>query len=257
MISLPDAALALAITGLPVFPCRPGHKEPLTAHGFEDATADLYLVTEWWRRWPAANVAIATGQLSVDILDVDNHGELGNGFRALRKVRDAGLATGAHRLVRTPHGGLHLYYRPSGCRNGSLRRHHLDCRGDGGYVLVPPSIVDGKPYEILEDRPDAQGRLDWRSIRSLLDPPRGNFTGFIRPNMTGNATALAAWLSTVTEGGRNCALFWACCRLVEGGATDLGQLEPLLAVAQNIGLPSHEAESTARSALRTVVGAVA
>ena len=148
MISLPTAAIALAIGGVPIFPCRPGRKEPLTEHGFGEATCDQHTVAEWWRRWPTANIGMPTGATSADVLDVDNHGDLGNGFAALRKVRDAGLASGAHRLVRTPRGGLHLYFRPSGCRNGSLRRHHLDCRGDGGYVLVPPSVVDGNAYEI-------------------------------------------------------------------------------------------------------------
>jgi hypothetical protein len=53
--------------------------------------------------------------------------------------------------VRTPRGGLHLYYRHDPARpipcTASKLAPHIDTRGDGGYVLVPPSIVGGKSYE--------------------------------------------------------------------------------------------------------------
>lgn len=41
-------ALAYARHGWPVFPCRPGRKEPDTAHGFKDATIDPGRITAWW-----------------------------------------------------------------------------------------------------------------------------------------------------------------------------------------------------------------
>ena len=36
--------------GIPVFPCVPGGKRPLTAHGFQDASADPDVINFWWRR---------------------------------------------------------------------------------------------------------------------------------------------------------------------------------------------------------------
>ena len=64
-------ALAYARRGWPVFPCRPGRKEPDTAHGFKDATTDPERITAWWTAVPGRNVAIATGAPGPDVLDVD------------------------------------------------------------------------------------------------------------------------------------------------------------------------------------------
>jgi hypothetical protein len=247
--SMLTAALSTAASGWPVFPCRPDAKEPLTRHGFQDATTEARIISMWWAMWPNANVAVPTGATTMDVLDVDNKGPGENGWSALRRVRDAGLATGAHRLIRTPRGGLHLYFRPSGNRNGSLPKHYLDLRGDGGYVLVPPSIVNGRPYELLEDRPDADGVLMWEDIRRLLNPPP-------RPTAarmaTGDLATLARWLSDVTEGSRNNSLFWACCRAVEQGtACSAADLRPLTDIALSLGLTVREVEATAWSALRT------
>src|SRR4051794_16929942 len=54
---LATASLMLARHDVPVFPCVPGGKQPLTAHGFLDATADVATVHEWWRRWPERAIA--------------------------------------------------------------------------------------------------------------------------------------------------------------------------------------------------------
>ena len=65
-------ALTYAGRGIPVFPCEPGGKRPLTAGGFLEATTDEALIRGWWGRWPNANVAIPTGERSgLLVLDVD------------------------------------------------------------------------------------------------------------------------------------------------------------------------------------------
>jgi hypothetical protein len=65
-------ALTYAGRGVPVFPCEPGGKSPLTADGFLEATTDEALIRGWWGRWPNANVAIPTGVRSgLLVLDVD------------------------------------------------------------------------------------------------------------------------------------------------------------------------------------------
>jgi hypothetical protein len=51
------------------------------------------------------------------------------------------------RLTRS--GGLHAYFTGSNQRNGHLPAHHLDFRSRGGYVLTPPSQIDGKPYQLM------------------------------------------------------------------------------------------------------------
>jgi hypothetical protein len=174
-------ALAYAAGGWPVFPCRPDAdpcpapdrcqcKAPVTPSGFKDATTDPGMIRNWWRRWPDANVAIATGQPGPDVLDVDVKPG-GSGYAALNKLKRAGLLTGASRLVRTRSGGLHVYYAGTSQRGGGQPRYHLDFKAIGGYVLAPPSRVHGRPYELLDHRAGG-APLDWQAVKRLLDPPR-------------------------------------------------------------------------------------
>ena len=138
-------ALAYAARGWPVLPCLVGQKTPATPHGYRDATTDPAQITAWFTRNRLWNVAIATGAPGPDVLDVDEHGPAGNGYAAFARLSKAGLADGAAVYVRTPSGGLHAYFRGSDQRSGHLPDCHLDFRSRGGYVLAPPSRVDGKP----------------------------------------------------------------------------------------------------------------
>ena len=95
-------ALAYATRGWPVLPCQPGRKTPATRHGVRDATTDPGQITAWFGRHPDWNLAIATGAPGPDVLDVDQHGEAGNGYTAFRQLRDAGLLDGATRLRAHP-----------------------------------------------------------------------------------------------------------------------------------------------------------
>lgn len=54
------AARQFADAGVPVFPCVPGGKRPLTEHGFHDATTDLDQIAAWWRQHPEANIAVSS-----------------------------------------------------------------------------------------------------------------------------------------------------------------------------------------------------
>ena len=97
------------------------------------------------------------------MLDVDQHGKAGNGFAAFNRLARAGLLDGASAYVATPSGGLHAYFTGSEQRNGHLPAHHLDFRSTGGYVLTPPSQVDGKPYQLVKTL-DGAGGLDWATV---------------------------------------------------------------------------------------------
>jgi hypothetical protein len=105
----------------------------------------------------ALNVAIATGSPAVDVLDVDVKPD-GNGFAAFRRLKHAGLLTGASGLVRTRSGGLHVYFTGTGQDCGRLPAHHLDFKAAGGYVIAPPSFVEADDtgpagtYELLDQR---------------------------------------------------------------------------------------------------------
>ena len=253
MIAKPERmlhrALAYARTGWPVFPCRPGSKEPATRHGFHDASTDHDRIRSWWLRQPTANIAIATGQPGPDVLDIDQHGQAGNGFAAYHRLSAAGLLDAAGAVVATPGGGLHLYF--AGSRQGSARapRHHLDFRAAGGYVLAPPSQVGENEYRLIWHHART-GSLDWPAVIRLLQPAEGR-PG--QPRRTGalDAGRLAAWVGRLESGNRNCGLFWAACRAVEIGRLDI--LDELAAAAVRTGLPDREITRTIASARRSAL----
>lgn len=70
MSRLARAAVAYACRGFLVHPCQEAGKRPLLRHGVNEASRDVDTVTGWWRRWPSANVGLATGHLLV-VVDLD------------------------------------------------------------------------------------------------------------------------------------------------------------------------------------------
>ena len=161
------AALAYAKRGVPVFPCEPGAKRPLTRSGHWDATTDPRAIERWWKRWPTANVGVPTGKKSgLVVLDVD----LGaGGPESLAKLEGASVPAPKTVRVRTGGGGTHIYFRyPEGAeiRNSAgLLGSGLDVRGEGGYVVVPPSRTRG-PYEWLDTSPLAEA---WWLVERLSE----------------------------------------------------------------------------------------
>ncbi|MGN7862926.1 bifunctional DNA primase/polymerase [Microbacterium sp. 22303] len=255
-LALPTSALVYAAAGLRVFPCAPGAKEPLTKHGFHDASTDPSRIRRWWTWQPEANIGIATGG-GVDVLDVDVHGT-GDGFATLRFLHDAGLVGGALQAVRTPSGGAHLYFPSDPSRaqqNWSRSTVHIDFRGLGGYVIAPPSSItiagQQTQYRTLTIG-NEPAPVNANRICALLTPPRRQ-----RSHATPAALAtdfgaeqLAAWVSRAAEGNRNSSLFWAGCRLAENGWNE-GSMRALLdGPARQIGLTERETAATLHSAWR-------
>jgi len=240
-------ALAYADRGWPVFPCQAGHKTPATRHGYRDATTDPEQIAAWFSRNPRWNVAIATGEPGPDVLDVDEHGPAGNGYAAFARLSRAGLLDGAAAYVRTPSGGLHAYFRGSAQRNGLLPAHHLDFRSRGGYVLAPPSQVDGNPYRLIHTL-EADGALDWATVTDLLEPRRQTQRPQPHPAPDRDLSHLARWVASQQQGNRNAGLFWAANRALD---TDpAADLSPLAAAARQAGLEEQEITRTLDSARR-------
>jgi hypothetical protein len=239
-------ALSYASCGWQVFPCQPGTKEPATQHGFHDASTDREQIESWWRRIPFANLAIATGAPGPDVLDIDQRGPAGNGYAALMRLKHAELLDNSGTLIRTPHGGLHVYFIGSDQASGRLSRHHLDFKAVGGYVLAPPSQVDGRPYYSVRQAASSGGLIGLAATH-VLDPQPSRLA---RQELAtdGDVGRLVAWVERLEEGNRNAGLFWAACRAVESGQSRV--LDEIAAAAARTGLSEREISRTIDSARR-------
>lgn len=255
---LSAAARELARSGVPVFPCVPGDKRPLTEHGFHDAATDPDQVEAWWGRHPGANIGVPTGAPSGFVaVDVDVHGPA-DGFRGFSRASRAGLAEGWQFLVSTPSGGMHAYYPATPGqeqRSWQAARAGIDFRGDGGYILVPPSEVSTTGavagYRVRRVNAGASSVLDSDRLRDFLDPrpaPRPPENPGLQRQA--DRSRLAAWVAARGEGERNRGLFWAACRLAENGVPASDALDVLSAAASDAGLGEREITATVHSAYR-------
>jgi hypothetical protein len=228
------AAFAYARIGWRVFPCIPREKVPATAHGVKDATSDPAQITKWWQRNPDRNVAIACGYPGPDVLDIDHKPDGTSGFPALRELRQAGLITNPRAMIRTPNDGAHLYFAPTpGSGNGSIASRGIDHRGEGGYVVAPPSEVrraaDGqlRPYVVVHHQASTD-RIRWAAIREHLEPQRERQwepPRHLREGGQQNLDHLVDHMAGLGD-GRKRYLFWAANRILDHGQPErLADLE--------------------------------
>ena len=279
-----EAALRYARRGWPVFPCHhpsstsgcscgndgcasPG-KHPRTRRGLLDASTHRSVIERWWSTWPEANVAIRTGTqgrrgLGLLVLDVDpRHG----GETSLVQLVDQHGPLPATRTADTGGGGRHMYFAHLG--GGTIRNSAsalgpgLDVRGDGGYVVAPPSAHgSGATYR-------------WGPIRTLAPPPDW-FVEMLAspepqrpapdPSRTRQDPGVSAWaaaavageldrLASAEEGRRNHVLNRAAFvlgQIVGGGHLDTDSVRAVLEEAgMATGLGDRETRATVESGMR-------
>lgn len=150
-MSFLNEALKYAKMGLAVFPVRQ-NKTPYTPHGCTDAKTSERVIKEWWKRWPDANIGIATGSKSggLVVVDIDIDEDKGiYGDDSLREwEKEHGELPETWRAI-TGRGGAHYYYRTDQVfKNATAIYPGVDIRGEGGYVVAPPSIhKNGNSYQ--------------------------------------------------------------------------------------------------------------
>ncbi|MGO4680241.1 bifunctional DNA primase/polymerase [Microbacterium sp. 2MCAF23] len=259
--SLGASAAAFARCGIPVFPCEPNGKRPLVPGGFHAASADAEHVAGWWARTPSANIGVPTGTASgIVVLDVDVHGRA-NGFEALDRARRAGFLVGWEAMVRTPSGGLHVDYPAMPGveqRSWQAARAGIDLRGDGGYIIAPPShrIISGREvrYETVAMGSGVAQGVDSDALRDLVVPRRPVRSAGSVPSMPGSIDVerIARWVARRQEGERNHGLFWAACTMAEHQVPVDDALDLLTTAGTQAGLSSREVATTVRSAYRAV-----
>lgn len=125
-------------------------KHPRTKRGLSDASRDPDVVRGWWTRWTDANIGVVTGNASsgLVVLDVDN-GNGRNGDDSIRDLESAGNALPETPISLTGNGMHVLMLSTQEIPNSAnLVGNGLDIRGEGGYVVAPPSLHrSGRRYE--------------------------------------------------------------------------------------------------------------
>lgn len=158
MNAILDAALEYAQHGFAVLPVRQSDKTPYNTHGVSEASKDPEQIRQWWEKYPTANVAIAMGRASGNIVtvDVDIKPEEGkHGDIELQKW-EALHGDFPNTVVQvTGSGGLHYIYHLDGIeqfKNTVDALPAIDIRGDGAYIVVSPSVyADGRSYSWYND----------------------------------------------------------------------------------------------------------
>ncbi|HEX8556396.1 MAG TPA: bifunctional DNA primase/polymerase, partial [Sphingomonas sp.] len=201
-----DAALAYAARGWPVFPCSPQDKRPLVAAdrddagkpikgtgGLKKATKDPDQVRAWWGKWPKAMIGVAMGGNGLFVLDFDPRTDDATGEEwTLDRLKSelegqVGVPLPVSLAVRTPSGGVHVYLnQPAGdpIRNRGNLPRHVDVRGEGGYVIVPPSVMqDGRSYRWLRDNAEADVVDAPAALISILQPRKATKSGQPTPKV--------------------------------------------------------------------------
>ncbi|MEU9230927.1 bifunctional DNA primase/polymerase [Streptomyces subrutilus] len=187
------AALAAARRGWPVFPLRPGAKIPALhrqdrcpgtgacSDGHvkweQRATTDEAVIMRCWSHKPY-NVGLATGPAGLIVIDLDmakqngSQDAPGGAENLLALCERAGQPVPATRTVRTPSGGIHLYFTaPDKIRLGNTAGKLaplIDTRAQGGYVVAPGSTTPAGVYEVTDPSPVLELPA-W--LLALLQPP--------------------------------------------------------------------------------------
>jgi Bifunctional DNA primase/polymerase, N-terminal/AAA domain/Primase C terminal 1 (PriCT-1) len=176
--------------GLSVIPIEPKGKRPAidSWSPYQKQIPSLKEVEMWWSENPEANIAIVTGKVSgIAVVDLDSEKATvfakGNRFPVTPTVK-----TGK---------GYHLYYAHREGVGNFQRRADLpdiDLRGEGGYVVAPPSVHEtGRRYE-------------WVGGKDLDDLPLAALPEIVLAKNTGDKIPLAELYQGVSEGQRNEAL---------------------------------------------------
>lgn len=210
-------ALDYAKRGFAVFPLKQD-KTPYISNGFQKATTNEMQIETWWKRWPDANIGIATGQMSggVCVIDLDIDEEKGkNGLKAMRDwEHNYGTVLKPSCMAITGRGGMHYFFRSSEevkCRINLLPG--VDVRGDGGYIMAPPSLhPNGNRYK-------------WRDNLSIDEVPIITIDDNIKYLLYHDSNALQskpAYISPdrIPEGERNGVIFKFACMMQAKGASD-------------------------------------
>lgn len=225
-----DAALKYAGRGWNVIPlfgtdgskcecgpknCSSPGKHPRIGQWRDAGTTDPTGISGWWSKWPNSNIGIVTGKASgIVVVDVDGD----NGDAAFRHLcanhnfvpETLTVSTGRGRHHYFAHPGVQVPNSAGAIADG------VDVRGDGGYIVAPPSVHrSGAIYKWAAEDQALQQIPDWLLQRML--------SGKRKPKKVAAQSS-----ETIAEGRRNTTLTSIAGGLRKRGLDEPDILEALL-----------------------------
>lgn len=205
--------------------CGSVGKHPITENGFKNASNDEAQIRQWWSQSTSANIGLVTGAKSgIVVIDIDVDK---GGMETFTELTDAYGQFPETVEVRTGGGGMHFYFQHPGWdfKNSSSRiGKGIDVRGDGGYVVAPPSLHEkAKRYEWLNGAsPDGSTLAEipeWVvELLKVKELPKQ------QPIVRGSSEDGQHWLGKALAkcniGNRNETGFWLATQLRDAGMSE-------------------------------------
>jgi KaiC/GvpD/RAD55 family RecA-like ATPase len=216
-------ALQAIKAGIYVFPLQPDGKAPATPSGYHDASIDEAQILKWFGADDCkANIGIALAKSGYVVLDID----IKEGVQAAERLNQLEAEIGKlpeTLTAQTPSGGLHLYFKSDDdlCKVRKIAfRLGLDFLGDG-YVLSPPSSINGKVYRWARKKPAV-------ALPETLS--KVALAGKIRESVS--PVESADDLPKIESGSRNNEMFRVACSLRNQGLPERAVHASLVVVNQ-------------------------
>lgn len=153
--------------GLKIFPVEKNGKKPLIENWQNDCSCDYFQVLYWYNSCPDCNWGLPCTPNNIFALDLDVHDKDKNGIDNFNKLLNVCSELPFYTnyydycndtmIQETPSGGIHILFKSDDdlknvANNSNVFNDYpgIDVRSDG-YILVEPSIINGKPYHFVRN----------------------------------------------------------------------------------------------------------
>lgn len=220
-----NAAVKYINMGFAVIPLKVRSKDPATPHGLRDWSDNPQTARECWSAHPQCNVGIVCGQVShgIIVIDIDiDEDKDKDGYATLREWEKINGALPETVTAITGGGGMHMLYRV----NREIRpftnvEAGIDVRGDGSYIVAPPSVHPSGHVYTWENDPDEYEVADAdANVYALIDSLRRNGGDSDDPTAATSKAPKFELPDKIREGERNDMLYRYACQQRAFGRND-------------------------------------
>ena len=183
-----------------IFPVNPKTKTPYFRGWQEIASSNPNEIEGIFSGLQYAAIGVCTGKASDLIcIDIDERAE----YSGLSNYQKAGFELPNCLMAETPSGGRHLYFKQplSRIRNSaSLIARGVDVRGEGGYIISPPSHTVYGAYS-WKCSPEAvlngPVEMPYKLLEAIMNPAKKQNSSKVQSRLASQI------LTPIFEGSRN------------------------------------------------------